>query len=222
MTQSKRAPKKRLSDLLKEESGHLELSPPESEPTREVEPAPMTNGTQTSKTRSNGTRKRTSARSTGSSSSTKAKSTSTARRSTGPTKADLQDMVKDLKAALAESQTEAENLQAQLHDKEGYVEELRGYLDKANELKAELDKSQKAIAQLEEENASLRKDLSTAQSAKQNGSKAITPRKTPGRPGLLAKAAPGGEGLAYGRRPVAPTTNPSQDGEDFSKQTWLL
>ncbi|MEM9534182.1 MAG: hypothetical protein AAF268_11285 [Cyanobacteria bacterium P01_A01_bin.3] len=217
MTQSKRAPKKRLSDLLKEESGHLELSPPESEPTREVEAAPMTNGTRTSKARTNGTRKR-----AGSSSSTKAKSTSTARRSTGPTKADLQDMVKDLKAALAESQTESENLQAQLHDKEGYVEELRGYLDKANELKAELDKSQKAIAQLEEENASLRKDLSTAQSAKKNGSKAITPRKTPGRPGLLAKAAPGGEGLAYGRRPVAPTTNPSQDGEDFSKQTWLL
>ena len=216
MTQSKRTPKKRLSDLLKEESGHLELSPPESEPTQEVEAAPMTNGTRSSKARTNGTRKRSNT------ASSTTKTTSTARRTTAPTKADLQDMVRELKAGLAESQTEVENLQAQLNDKEGYVEELRGYLDKANDLKVELDKSQKAIAQLEEENATLRKDLETAQSATKNSGKTITPRKTPGRPGLLAKAAPGGDMTAYGRRPVAPTSNPPQDGEDFSKQTWLL
>ena len=190
--------KRRLSDLLKEESGNLEGPPPESAQTEEVEATTMANGTRTSTTNGKASARR------------------------NPTKADLQEMVGDLKAALAESQAEAENLQAQLHDKEGYVEELRGYLDKANDLKAELDKAQKAFAELEEENAALKKELKSAQSSQKGGGKAIAPRVSPTRPGLVAKAAPGGERTAYGRRPVAPTTNPSQDGEDFSKQTWLL
>ena len=191
--------KRRLSDLLKEESDYIDDSSPKSEttaskPTQEVESEAMATTTTNGRT---------------------------TRRS--PTKADLQEMVRELKAGLAESQTELENLQAQLNDKEGYVEELRGYLDKANDLKVELDKAQKAIAQLEEENADLRKELEAAKSgSKPSSSQTLTRRVPAARPGLVAKAAPGGEHLAYGRRPVAPTANPAQDGEDFSKQTWLL
>ena len=191
--------KRKLSDLLKEESENIDDSSPKSEPTaskptQEVESESM------STTSTNGR---------------------TTRRA--PTKADLQEMVRELKAGLAESQTEVENLQAQLNDKEGYVEELRGYLDKANDLKVELDKAQKAITQLEEENADLRKELAAAKaSSKPSSGQSLTQRVPAARPGLVAKAAPGGQNAAYGRRPVAPTVNPTQDGEDFSKQTWLL
>lgn len=152
-----------------------------------------------------------------------------------PTKADLEKLVTEMKAALQESSDKEErlnnkvtDLQAQLDKANAAVKELKEYLAQANQLKADLDRATQA-------NVDLTKEVKTLQKERDR-LKAKSPAKSPAKP--AAKAAKPSTSLARreayratieremhrdsAERPVGASDSPTQTGEDFTKQTWLL
>jgi DNA repair exonuclease SbcCD ATPase subunit len=165
-----------------------------------------------------------------------ANSASTPASSKAPIPAETAESVSELKAALAASQKKEKALQQRINTLEAeqqkqsaYVTDLRSYLDKANELKAELDRTQKEASKLEKANAKLAKEMeSLLQERQQPPAPAPTPVPAPSKPPASRPIAQDllqerdADRNRYGRRPVGPSQNPPQGGEDFTKQTWLL
>lgn len=166
-----------------------------------------------------------------------------------PTKADLEKLVAEMKAALEESGDKEErlsdkvsDLQAQLDKANAAVRELKEYLAQANQLKADLDRATQANTELTEEVKALRKerDRLKAQSPAKTSAKSTTAAKsTTTAKSTTAKSTKPSTGLARreaahratieremhrdsAARPVGETVSPTQTGEDFTKQTWLL
>jgi len=146
--------KKQLTDLLREEV----QKPPEAEPERSEGETPSS-----SDQVSNGTK--------GSS-----KNTPTRAKRTSPTKAELENTVAELKAALAAAQVDTDwqrqlsGLQAELQEQRQLVNRLKADLEKANQLQSELEQAKAVIRSLTEVNDQLTQDMNALKKHDQKSS----------------------------------------------------
>lgn len=130
-----------------------------------------------------------------------------------PTKADLEQMVSELKATLEEAQDsectlqeKVMELQAVLQDKDERITELKQNLEQIEALKQELEEAQDTALQLSEANTKLVEELDTLKTAP-TALQTIQPQ-TRNLPKLI-------------ERPQHVQTQPGGD-EDFANNTWLL
>ncbi len=145
---------------------------------------------------------------------TQASSPSTRRKN--PTKADLEQMVSELKSTLEEAQDsectlqeKVMELQALLQDKEELVMELKQNSEQLEALKQELEEAQNTALQLSEANYQLVEELESFKTASTT-IKPTQPQKT-----SLTQLPQ----LVH--RPEHALTQPGGN-EDFASKTWLL
>jgi chromosome segregation ATPase len=142
---------------------------------------------------------------------TQASSSSSRRKN--PTKADLEQMVSELKSTLEEAQDsectlqeKVMELQAMVQDKDELITELKQNLEQVEALKQELEEAQDTALQLSEANTKLVQELDTLKTA----------------PTTLKPTQPQKRNLPQlVQRPQHALTQPGGD-EDFAKNTWLL
>ncbi|MEO1133828.1 MAG: hypothetical protein AAFX40_14115 [Cyanobacteria bacterium J06639_1] len=159
--------------------------------------------------------------------------TDTPTRRKAPTKADLEKLVGEMKAALQESSEKEErlteqnsDLQSQLDKANTAMKEMKDYLDRATQLKADLDRVTQEHKDLTQKNAALTKEVNALKKSQPSAKKA--PAKKAPSTSLARREAAHRATIERemhrdsAQRPVGESLSPTQTGEDFTKQTWLL
>ncbi len=95
-------------------------------------------------------------------------SSNTAAKRTNPTKAELENTVKELKAALQASEAENKSLQRQISTLQSDLQQQKILADLAEKLQAELDETKQLILKLSEANSKPPRSVSPSSSTQQS------------------------------------------------------